>query len=51
MPHKFVIQTKRVPNRFKNITPSGIIAWEEGCLKCAVCVKTRCVYLTEASAS
>jgi len=44
MPRKFVIQTKPVPNRFNKITPSGIIAWEEGCLKCAVCVKTRCVY-------
>jgi ferredoxin len=44
MPRKFVIQTKPVPNRFKKITPSGVIAWEEGCLKCAVCVKTGCVY-------
>jgi len=44
MSSRFVIQTKPVPNRFKKITPSGIIAWEEGCLKCAVCVKTRCVY-------
>ena len=44
MPRKYVIQTKTVPNRFKRVTPSGIIAWEEGCLKCAVCVKKRCVY-------
>ncbi|MBW1704823.1 MAG: hypothetical protein JRJ86_06605 [Deltaproteobacteria bacterium] len=44
MPSKYVIHTKPVPNRFEPVTRSGIIAWEEGCLKCAVCVKTRCVY-------
>jgi ferredoxin len=44
MPKKYVIHTKPTPNRFKAITKSGIIAWEEGCLKCAVCVKKRCVY-------
>lgn len=44
MPAKYVIHTRRVPHRFKPLTRSGIIAWEEGCLKCAVCVKTRCIY-------
>jgi ferredoxin len=44
MPKKYVIHTKPTPHRFKAITKSGIIAWEEGCLKCAVCVKKRCVY-------
>jgi ferredoxin len=44
MPKKYAIHTKPVPHRFKAITKSGIIAWEEGCLKCAVCVKKRCVY-------
>ena len=44
MPLKYVVHTKPVPNRFERITKSGIIAWEEGCLKCAVCVKKRCVY-------
>jgi ferredoxin len=44
MPKRYAIHTKPVPHRFKAITPSGIIAWEEGCLKCAVCVKKRCVY-------
>ena len=44
MPRKYVIHTKEVPNRFKAISRSGVIAWEEGCLKCAVCVKTQCVY-------
>ena len=44
MPSKYVIHTKPVPHRFEPITKSGIIAWEEGCLKCAVCVKKKCVY-------
>jgi ferredoxin len=44
MPRKYAIHTKPSPHRFKAITKSGIIAWEEGCLKCAVCVKKRCVY-------
>ncbi len=44
MPLKYNIQTSTVPNRFRTITKSGIIAWEEGCLKCARCVKTECVY-------
>jgi len=44
MPRKYVIHTKPVSDRFKRVTKSGIIAWEEGCLKCAVCVKKRCVY-------
>lgn len=44
MPSKYVIHTREVPDRFKPLTRSGIIAWEEGCLKCAVCVKKQCVY-------
>lgn len=44
MPSKFVIHTNPVPDRFKALTKSGVIAWEEGCLKCAVCVKKQCVY-------
>jgi len=44
MPSKYVIHTKALPRRFQPLIPSGIIAWEEGCLKCAVCVKTKCVY-------
>jgi ferredoxin len=44
MPKKYAIHTKPTAHRFKAITSSGIIAWEEGCLKCAVCVKKRCVY-------
>lgn len=44
MPSKYTIHTKPVPHRFETITESGVIAWEEGCLKCAVCVKRECVY-------
>ena len=44
MPEKYVIHTTQVPNRFRALAASGIIAWEEGCLRCAVCVKERCVY-------
>lgn len=44
MPAKYTIHTEPTPHRFGPITKSGIIAWEEGCLKCAVCVKKRCVY-------
>ncbi len=44
MPAKYAIHTSTVPHRFKPITRSGVIAWEEGCLKCAVCVKKQCVY-------
>jgi ferredoxin len=44
MPAKYMIHTRPVPHRFAPISKSGIIAWEEGCLKCAVCVKKRCVY-------
>ena len=44
MPLKYHIQTGKAPNRFQSITRSGVIAWEEGCLKCARCVKKDCVY-------
>jgi ferredoxin len=44
MPAKYMIHTTPTSHRFKAVTKSGIIAWEEGCLKCAVCVKKRCVY-------
>ena len=44
MPKKYMIHTKAAPNRFKAVTRSGVIAWEEGCLKCPVCVKKQCVY-------
>lgn len=44
MPLKYNIHTSHVPNRFQPITKSGVIAWEEGCLKCARCVKKDCVY-------
>ncbi len=44
MSAKYTVSTRPVPYRFEPITRSGVIAWEEGCLKCAVCVKKRCVY-------
>ena len=44
MPSKYHIHAAHVPNRFQSITRSGVIAWEEGCLKCARCVKKDCVY-------
>jgi ferredoxin len=44
MSSKYTIHTQSVPHRFEPVTRSGIIAWEEGCLKCGVCVKTMCVY-------
>ncbi|RJR18199.1 MAG: hypothetical protein C4582_11910 [Desulfobacteraceae bacterium] len=44
MPAKYMIHAGQTPDRFETVTKSGIIAWEEGCLKCAVCVKKRCVY-------
>jgi ferredoxin len=44
MQSKYMIKTRTVPHRFKPISKSGIIAWEEGCLKCAVCVKRQCIY-------
>ncbi len=44
MPSKYQIHTAAVPNKFRAVTRSGVIAWEEGCLKCARCVKKECVY-------
>ena len=44
MPAKYHIQSAPVAGRFQPITRSGVIAWEEGCLKCAKCVKKECVY-------
>ena len=40
----YAIHTATAPHRFEPLTRSGIIAWEEGCLKCPVCVKKQCVY-------
>ncbi|MCX8022618.1 MAG: glutamate synthase-related protein [Syntrophorhabdaceae bacterium] len=44
MPKKYHIHTSSVQNRLPKIIKSGVIAWEEGCLKCARCVKKECVY-------
>jgi ferredoxin len=44
MPPKYHIHTAAVSNRYSTVTRSGVIAWEEGCLKCPRCVKKECVY-------
>jgi ferredoxin len=44
MPPKYHIKSTEVLSRFQAITRSGVIAWEEGCLKCRRCVKKDCVY-------
>jgi len=44
VPSKYHIPSAPVANRFKAIIRSGVIAWDEGCLKCAKCVKKECVY-------
>lgn len=44
MPKKYHIHVQPTPNRFPIIGRSGIVDWGEGCLKCATCVKQRCVY-------
>jgi len=44
MPAKYYLHSAPVAGRFQPITRSGVLAWEEGCLKCARCVKKECVY-------
>lgn len=44
MPKKYHIEVHPTPNRFPRIGRSGIVDWGEGCLKCAKCVKTQCIY-------
>ncbi|MDQ1237909.1 MAG: hypothetical protein QG577_93 [Thermodesulfobacteriota bacterium] len=44
MPKKYQIHVDPTPNRFPKIGRSGIVDWGEGCLKCAECVKTKCIY-------
>jgi ferredoxin len=44
MPLKYHIHTETAQNRFPAVTRSGVIAWEEGCLRCTRCVKKDCVY-------
>ena len=44
MPEKYHLDTKPTPNLHLAPSPTSLLDWEEGCLKCAVCVKTQCVY-------
>jgi ferredoxin len=44
MPKKYHITSKPAAPRFIPVGRSGIIDWEEDCLKCTTCVKKRCLY-------
>jgi ferredoxin len=44
MPKKYHITPKPAAPRFIPVGRSGIIDWEEDCLKCGSCVKKRCLY-------
>ncbi len=44
MPKKYHIKPAVTPPRFIPVGRSGIIDWEEDCLKCTTCVKKRCLY-------
>lgn len=44
MPSKYLIHPIPTPPRFRPLSRSGVIAWEEGCLRCGHCVKKKCVY-------
>ncbi|MGQ9859620.1 MAG: glutamate synthase-related protein [Thermodesulfobacteriota bacterium] len=44
MPPKYHIEIAPAPSRLLPISRSGVMAWEEGCLKCARCAKKQCVY-------
>ena len=44
MPRKYHIDVHPTANRFPSIGRSGIVDWGEGCLKCAQCVKYKCIY-------
>lgn len=44
MPKKYHIKPNPTAPRFIPVGRSGIIDWEEDCLKCVYCVKKRCLY-------
>jgi ferredoxin len=44
MPKKYHIKPNPTVPRFIPVGRSGIIDWEEDCLKCGTCVKKRCLY-------
>ncbi|MGA7878167.1 MAG: glutamate synthase-related protein [Desulfoferrobacter sp.] len=44
MPKKYHIKATPAAPRFIPVGRSGIIDWEEDCLKCTTCVKKRCLY-------
>jgi len=44
MPKRYHITAKPAAPRFIPVGRSGIIDFEEDCLKCTTCVKKRCLY-------
>lgn len=44
MPKRYHLETSPTPPRFVAPGPTCLLDWEEGCLKCARCVKLRCNY-------
>lgn len=44
MPKKYHIDVHPTPNRFPTVGRSGVVDWGEGCLRCAECVKHKCIY-------
>ncbi len=44
MPKKYHIETRLTPTQHRVPGRASLIDWEEGCLKCAVCVKKKCIY-------
>lgn len=44
MGEKYHIPIKAVPPRFKPIGKGTVLDWQEGCLRCARCVKESCPY-------
>ncbi|MBU2549508.1 MAG: hypothetical protein KKB20_13910 [Proteobacteria bacterium] len=44
MPKKYHLDTEPIAARFVAPGRAALLDWEEGCLRCAVCVKQKCVY-------
>lgn len=44
MPEKYHIPVRAVPPRFKPVGKGTVLDWQEGCLRCARCVKETCPY-------
>ncbi|MBM4285663.1 MAG: hypothetical protein FJ128_10515 [Deltaproteobacteria bacterium] len=44
MPAKYHIHTRPAPARYPALGKSTVLDWQEGCLRCTVCVKQSCPY-------